>query len=153
MCIRDSFPSYESPASFLSVSIVEDNEPLGVLIFQIPIEQINKTMTSDKNWESVGLGQSGETYIVAEDLTMRNDSRFLIEDPEGYFAALNEAEISDDLIRKIRSLNSSILLQKVQTEASERAIRGETGNLVVEDYRGVPVLSAFGPLDLSLIHI
>ncbi len=146
------FPSYESPASFLSVSIVEDNEPLGVLIFQIPIEQINKTMTSDKNWESVGLGQSGETYIVAEDLTMRNDSRFLIEDPEGYFAALNEAEISDDLIRKIRSLNSSILLQKVQTEASERAIRGETGNLVVEDYRGVPVLSAFGPLDIPDVN-
>ena len=146
------FPSYESPASFLSVSIVEDNEPLGVLIFQIPIEQINNTMTSDNNWESVGLGQSGETYIVAEDLTMRNDSRFLIEDPEGYFAALNEAEISDDLIRKIRSLNSSILLQKVQTEASERAIRGETGNLVVEDYRGVPVLSAFGPLDIPDVN-
>ena len=72
------FPSYESPASFLSVSIVEDNEPLGVLIFQIPIEQINKTMTSDKNWESVGpdgfpIFVTGHGFVDLLDRDLKNE--------------------------------------------------------------------------------
>lgn len=146
------FPSYDSPASFLAASIVDNNEPIGVLIFQIPIDQINSTMTSDGNWQSVGLGESGESYIVADDMTMRNNSRFLIESSEDYFAALTELNYTADVISRIRATESSILLQSVDTEASNAAIRGETGNGIIDDYRGVPVLSAYAPLNIPDVN-
>lgn len=146
------FPSYDSPASFLAASIVDNNEPIGVLIFQIPIDQINSTMTSEGNWQAVGLGASGESYIVAGDMTMRNNSRFLIESPDEYFSALSDLNYSADVINRIRSTESSILSQSVDTDASNAAIRGETGNGIVDDYRGVPVLSAYAPLDIPDVN-
>jgi methyl-accepting chemotaxis protein len=70
-----------------------------------------------------GMGESGETYIVGVDRLMRSDSRFADE--------------------------STILRVTVDTETVGRALAGETGVDVVDDYRGVSVLSAYGPLDFE----
>ncbi|MEE8311828.1 MAG: response regulator [Candidatus Binatia bacterium] len=69
-----------------------------------------------------GLGDSGETYLVGADGRMRSNSRFAEE--------------------------STILAQQVDTMAARRALAGESGTLVLLDYRGIDVLSSFGPLDL-----
>ena len=108
------YPSYQSPASFLSVPIVDGDEPVGVLIFQIPIDQINMTMTNGGSWNSVGLGRSGETYLVSNDYSMRNDSRQLIEDPDSFFGNLQKQNIPTEKINRIRSLESSILIQNAK---------------------------------------
>ena len=67
-----------------------------------------------------GLGGSGETYIVGSDLLMRTDSRF------------SEA--------------STILRQSVDTLAAKEAVQGRSGNAVINDYRGIEVLSHYRPL-------
>jgi len=56
-------------------------EKIGVLIFQAPVDKINDVMTSGNDWKGVGLGESGEVYLVGQDFKMRNNSRFLIESP------------------------------------------------------------------------
>jgi hypothetical protein len=40
---------------------------VGILIFQMPVEKINRLMTHDQNWTDTGLGDSCETYIVEPD--------------------------------------------------------------------------------------
>ncbi len=70
-----------------------------------------------------GLRASGETYIVGSDLLMRTDSRF--------------------------SETSTILLQKVDTEASRAVTNGETGSTITPDYRGISVLSQYRPLNID----
>ena len=70
-----------------------------------------------------GLRGSGETYIVGADLMMRTDSRF--------------------------SDASTILRQKVDTEAAKAVASGETGSTITDDYRGVSVLSQYRPLDID----
>ena len=67
------YPSYQS-SQLLVGSNNDGDEPVGVLVFQIPIDQMNTTMTNSGSWNSVGLGRSGETYMVSNDYTMRNDS-------------------------------------------------------------------------------
>ena len=57
---------------------------IGTVIFEISVHTINDIMTSHQSWQDVGLGASGETYLVGEDLLLRNQSRFLIEDRERY---------------------------------------------------------------------
>jgi anti-anti-sigma regulatory factor/HAMP domain-containing protein len=94
------------------------------------------------------LGASGETYIVGDDYTLRNQSRFLIEDRDEYLQAIEEAGVPRATVTAIRNLNSTIGLQEVRTEGTEAAQRGESGTRIFPDYRGVSVLSAYRPLDI-----
>ena len=139
-------PSYNAPASFMATPIREGKKLLGILIFQIPIDKINNVMTGNRNWKKEGLGKTGETYIVGGDFTMRNDSRFLIEDKEHYLRQIQEKNIKPEIRDKIRLRKTSILLQEVKTSASGAALAGITGVDIIKDYRGVFVLSAYAPL-------
>lgn len=69
-----------------------------------------------------GLGRTGEVYLVNREKKMLTDSRFL-ED-------------------------STILKQKVDTEAVRLALDRSSGEKVIKDYRGVWVFSAFQHFDI-----
>ncbi len=66
---------------------------------------------------SAGMGESGETYLVGEDGLMRSTSRFFDE--------------------------STVLAAEVTGRTTRLALDGETGIDIVDDYRGVPVYSAY----------
>ena len=143
-------PSYNQPASFFASPVYLSGRRVGTVVVQAPIDEINSVMTNDGRWEAVGLGASGETYLVADDGTMRNDSRFLVEDREALLAALQESsEFSEETIDSIAAFESSIGLQPVDTDGTQAAFEGDTGETIFPDYRGVPVLSSFRPLALS----
>jgi methyl-accepting chemotaxis protein len=76
--------------------------------------------------QRAGLGQTGEMYLVGEDGLMRSNSRFSVE--------------------------PTILKKEVDTEATREAFDGYVGKKVIYDYRGVPVLSAYTPLNLNFIN-
>jgi anti-anti-sigma regulatory factor/HAMP domain-containing protein len=141
-------PSYGAQASFIATPVHDGDEVVGILVFQMPVDRINTIMTSRKEWARVGLGISGETYIVGDDLTLRNQSRFLLEDREDYLRTIAESGAPPSTVNRIATLGSSIGLQEVRTEGTRAAVRGEVGTGVFPDYRGVPVLSAYRPLDI-----
>ena len=64
-------PSDFAPASFIATPISDGFNKTGILVLQIPIDQINNIMM-----ERAGLGKTGETYLVGSDKFMRSDSRF-----------------------------------------------------------------------------
>ncbi len=141
-----------TPVSFIASPIYDNGKLLGVLIFQIPIALVNQVMTSNNNWEAEGFGQSGESYIVGSDYTMRTDSRFYIQRPEDYFNRLEKIGTNDSLINKIRSQHTSILLQEVKTQATNDALQGKTDTKIINDYRGIPVLSSYTPLNIPGVN-
>lgn len=141
-------PSYNQPAAFIASPVFDDNELIGVLAFQMPIDRINMIMTSDQSWAEVGLGESGEAYIVASDYKLRNQSRFLIEDSVNYFRMIESVGTPTDIIEQIRNLNSSIGLQEVRTEGTLDALAGHSDTRIFNDYRGVSVLSSYRPLKI-----
>lgn len=142
-------PSYNSPAAFMASPIFDGNECIGVLAFQMPIDKINDIMTNRHAWEEVGLGESGETYLVSEDFTLRNQSRFLIEDRENYFKMIEEIGTPKETIEKIKAFHSCIGLQEVRTEGTIAALNGESNTKIFEDYRGIDVLSSYKPLQIK----
>ncbi len=68
-----------------------------------------------------GMGDSGEVYLVGEDRLMRSDSRF----EEG-----------------------TLLQREIDTRATEEAFQGREGQEIIEDYRGINVLSSYDLLEL-----
>ncbi|MDM8564202.1 adenylate/guanylate cyclase domain-containing protein [Candidatus Halobeggiatoa sp. HSG11] len=142
-------PSYSYPAAFMAIPVYKQQEYIGILAFKLPIDQINTIMTREQRWLDDGLGETGEVYLVGSDLTMRSDSRFLLEDADGYLEALKQAEVTEESLQRIKNLNTSILNQSVKTSSAYLALEGKTGNKIVQDYRGVEVLSAYAPLNIN----
>jgi len=117
------FPSYEAPAGFVASPIFNGDTKVGVAIFQFPIDVLNTIMG-----ERSGMGESGETYLVGSDQLMRSDSYL---DPK-YHSVVASFKNPDK--------------GKVDTNASRGALNGETGEGIVIDYNGNPVLSAYTPI-------
>ncbi|MCG8477630.1 MAG: methyl-accepting chemotaxis protein [Spirochaetales bacterium] len=142
-------PSYAAPASFIATPIYDDERLLGVLIFQMPVERINDVMTSGGNWRNEGFGETGESYIVGDDYLMRTDSRFFVEDRNRFTNLLDGIEGADGLGDEIRTYGTTILHMPIRTESVEHALAGRTGETLIVDYRGIDVLSAYRPLNIS----
>jgi GAF domain-containing protein len=115
------FEPSNAPAAFLSSPIFDDDELIGVLIFELRIDIMNTIMN-----QRTGLGETGETYVVGFDYLFRNDSRFL-----------------DQLGTDSTVVNPNFI---VDTVASRSAFRGESSSQVIDNYRGEPVLSAWKPI-------
>jgi serine phosphatase RsbU (regulator of sigma subunit) len=145
-------PSYNAHSSFIACSIYDGEKKIGVLAFQMPIDKINDIMTNKQNWKNVGLGNTGETYIVGEDFTLRNQSRFLLEDSTNYFKMLADINVDKNVIDKIKNHKSSIGLQTVKTLGTKEALSGMAETKIFPDYRGVSVLSAYKPLKIGDMH-
>ncbi len=141
-------PSYNASASFIASPIYNMGEKIGVLIFQAPVDRINDVMTGGNNWKGMGLGESGEVYLVGQDFKMRNNSRFLIESPEEYFKFLKELKVDPGSIEKQKVLKTSIGISEVKTPGSIASLNGKTDFQVFPDYRGISVLSAYAPVDI-----
>ena len=112
-------PSYGAPASFFSSPVLDD---AGALLGVVAF-QIPADRINDILQVTAGMGESGETYAVGEDFLMRSDSRF--------------------------SEESTTLVTRVETVAAREALAGDEGLAIIDDYRGIPVLSAYGPLDFE----
>ncbi|WDE00087.1 methyl-accepting chemotaxis protein [Thalassomonas actiniarum] len=141
-------PTFNAPASFIASPIFDGNEQIGVLIFEMPVDRINNIMTNNNRWLEAGFGESGETYLVGEDLTLRNQTRFLIEDKSAYIEVLRDSGMDNKLVDKINKISSAIGLQSIKSKGVKAAQQGESGEDIFNDYRNVSVLSAYAPLDI-----
>ncbi|MDZ7741120.1 MAG: histidine kinase [Bacteroidota bacterium] len=100
-----------------------DEQPAAMVVLNIPLSSINKIMLDSVAQN--GLGQSGEAYLVGPDKMMRSKSRFF---------------------------PNSVMNTAVKTTAVELALQGVTGTSIIQDYRGVEVLSSFGQFELPGIN-
>ncbi len=141
-------PSYNAAAAFIASPIYDSGIKIGILILQAPIDRINEVMTSRKQWEKVGLGKSGEVYLVGPDYKMRNNSRLLLERPKIYFNELEELGVDPTILKKSKELNTSIGFHSIKTQGSKAAIKGFSGFDIFPGYRGIPVLSSYGTVSI-----
>ena len=106
-------PSGNAPASFIATPLVSDQGRFQGVL----VFQMPIDRINAVMQVADGMGESGETYLVGADLLMRSDSRF--------------------------GQDSTILRQRVDTEAVREALQGREGTRILPDYRGTPVLSSF----------
>ncbi|MDJ0706941.1 MAG: adenylate/guanylate cyclase domain-containing protein [Leptolyngbyaceae cyanobacterium MO_188.B28] len=142
-------PSFGEPEAFMGGPIYSGQRIVGILAVEMPVTEIDNILSNNQNWLHDGLGKTGEVYLVGSDQLMRSTSRFFIETPEDYKARLRANRTPLKTIESIEKHGSSILLQKVDTEAVREALIGEEGTKIINGYQGRKVLSAYGPLSIE----
>lgn len=110
-------PSNNDPASFIGSPVYDEHKNYIGAL----VFQMPIDRLNNVMQVTAGMGESGETYLVGSDLLMRSDSRFYA--------------------------GRSILVTKVDTSSVHSALKGESDVHVVQDYRGISVFSAYGPID------
>lgn len=112
-------PSNDAPAGFIATPLFDaSGNRLGVLVLQTPVNKINKIMK-----ETAGVGKTGEVFLVGEDLTMRNQSRFA------------------------REGENTVLSRTMNLPSVQKALGGETGALIENDFKGYKSFSAYTPVN------
>ncbi len=101
----------------------QQNETIGVIVYELILDPINLIMLEKSS--SNGLGESGESYIVGEDSLMRTLSRFN---------------------------KTSVLETKVITSSVKLALEDSSAYQIITDYRGIKVLSSFSNLEVQNLH-
>jgi methyl-accepting chemotaxis protein len=123
--MRPYAPSGGAPAMFMGTPITgPDGNIKGIVAVQMSEKVINKIMQN-----RVGLGETGETYLVGADKLMRSDSYL---DPTNHSIKASFANPSKG---------------SVKTDASEGALAGKTDTEIIMDYNGNPVLSSYTQID------
>jgi len=140
------------PVGFVLSPIFSGPEMIGILALEFPVDRIVAITTGRFEWEREGMGKTGECYLVGADLTMRSRSRFMVEDREAFIASLRRSSLASATVDQIERQGNVINQLPVRTQAAEEAIHGREGLAILNDYRGVPVLSSYGPLDLDSIR-
>ena len=116
-------PSNNEPISFAISPIFLLDQIEGLVVLKLSDEVINTIMT-----ERSGLSKTTEAYLVGPDKLMRSDSHL---SPQTH---------------AVKASFSNPIEGKADTVASRAALSGDNGNGLIEDYRGVRVLSAYGPV-------
>jgi methyl-accepting chemotaxis protein len=141
-------PTYNNSTSFILSPIqdlLEEDafEILGTLIFKLPSSEINNIMTSHNKWQKIGLGMTGESYLVGSDKIIRSISREFVEHKDSYLQALNNSNIS---VANIAKKNTTVGLLPLTGNYIDAVVSGKSGIEVSKNYLGREVLTAYTPI-------
>lgn len=141
-------PSYYRPSAFIASPIVSQGKNIGVLVFQLPVHDIDYIMTSHTIASETKMDQSGESYLVGNDHKMRSTSRFIQEDSLNFFKTMSLQGHDEKVMNQMALHKSTILFYSINHSGLNRAFKGSSGTSIVTDYRGTEVLSAYTSLDI-----
>lgn len=138
-------PALGRPVAWAVVPLAGEDQVVGAIAVQLPVDRINEVMTGGGEWTAGGLGASGEAYLVGSDFTMRSVSRDLQEDPQAYADAAINAGLSPEDADEAVASGQTLLLQQVNTEAARLGLSGKTGTVTSPSYLGSQTIAAYAP--------
>lgn len=145
-------PDGGRPVGFVISPIFTGSDMVGILALEFPIDRIVSLLTGNFQWEREGMGKTGECYVVGPDFTMRSRSRFMVEDRKAFLEGLRTSPVPASIVDQIERQDNVLNQLPVKTFGTEQAMLGREGLAMIDDYRGVPVLSSYGPLELNSLR-
>lgn len=143
-------PSYEAPASFLSTPVFDSDKQVGTLIVQLPVVLFTEIMTSKQNWREVGMGETGQVYLVGGDKTVRTETRLFLENTAEFEREiLAYGKNSSEEIAQILNRGSTVGLLGLHESSVDAALAGQTGVIEAKNYIGRPSLMSYAPIEVG----
>jgi methyl-accepting chemotaxis protein len=137
---------FRMPVLFLLAKVKSpmagSDKPLGVLVLQLPVSALTALMTQQQNWASIGLGQTGDSYLVAPDGLLLTALRPELADHNAFYQKYPALEKHKGAF----GLPGNLLLENAEVKA---ALAGETAMVQSTDYRGESVLMNYQPVQIG----
>lgn len=118
-------PAGRQPVAFMSVPVMFEGKKLGILAVEFSYEGLNSIMT-----DRSGMGASGNTFIVGQDMRMRTDS--VIDANHNVLNDFNQSQTTN-----------------AEHHAIQTALNGNSGVELGIGFENHPVLSAFAPIKIA----
>ncbi len=141
-------PAFSRSVAFVATPIFTSDKRLGTLVVQLDNSRLTQVMTSNNNWQTLGLGNTGEAYLVGADNFLRSQSRGLLQDSGQFLESLSALGNQPQLKAMTNRLDSVGLLQ-VNSPLVDKAFGGAADEAIAVNYLGRSVLSAAGPVSVK----
>ena len=122
---RFEYGGSPTPYAFLGAPLIYQDQIELIVVLQIPVAPFNEMMMIGD-----GAQMTKEVYLIGSDQLLRSNSRLL---PDVY--SVDQSLMSPDLIR-------------IDTVPAIRALAGQRGTTIAQNYRDITVFSAYCPLNI-----
>jgi methyl-accepting chemotaxis protein len=121
------------------------DKPLGFLVAQLPTEGFTRIMTADRSWGEIGLGESGDAYLLDTEGRLITEPRPLLTDAPAALLRLASSNQLDNAteIAHHQELNGRF---RFRSPAVGAAISGRSGLGPQSNLFGDTVLMSWEPL-------
>ncbi len=138
--------AYNVPMMFFGAPITNRlGSRVGVLIHEVSSRRFTDLVTFDQHWSAVGLGSSGEAYIVGSDRRLRTESRFAERLPSRYRAEAYTSSGERDA--PTSTLTAPLVNTAVESIFSDERVANE-GEVTFYDELGHESLGVYAPLPI-----
>lgn len=149
--VRD-FTSYaaagDEPSLFVASPVFDGSSLAGFVAVRIGPERISSITTNNESWSAEG--ETGETYVVADDNLMRTDARGFIEDEDSYLTAVEAVgAVTESQTRGMRTFGTTVLFQPIDDNDVDAALNLEPNLAETTSALGVEVLQARRALEID----
>lgn len=140
-------PAYEASVAFVASPIYNINQLIGVLVFQIDRKSVDELMNYNQRWKEVGLGSTGEVYLVGPDGTLRTGSREFIESPDKFHQDVAALKLDQGASNQVLAGHTVGLLQ-VSSPLKNALDSQSSGFAETTNYLGETTYSSYRPLSV-----
>ena len=139
-------PARGQAVFLLATAVRSGSDASGALIVELPVQALTDLATAGQDWDQLGLGETGDVFLVGPDGTLRTDTREWVEDPEQFLSDHFDRNGDEELVEQMRLVGSAALTQTVDNRAVEAALDGETFVGTVTTFDGDRAFAATGPV-------
>lgn len=144
---------FEQQVVYLGVPVFYDlfskDKPVSFLIAEIPASRFSQIMTGGFNWASLGLGKTGEAYLVAQNGTLITELRPMHENHKDFIAQIAKHSSKQNPQAQIAQMERTQTASGWLAIATSEAAKGKAGMGETRDYLGRTMLTAWRPVQIG----
>ncbi|MBU2887830.1 methyl-accepting chemotaxis protein [Gilvimarinus agarilyticus] len=143
---------YDELTVYLGIGVYHDahspERPVGYLVAAIPASVFSDLLTSQGHWQDLGLGQTGDVYLVGPEGSLVTELRELREAPQQLLQQLEQTGRAGDA-HTIAKFGTAAGRFMPDTPAVNLALGQSSGTQLSPDYLGRERFTSWQPVDLG----
>ncbi|MDX8378354.1 MAG: methyl-accepting chemotaxis protein [Mariprofundales bacterium] len=138
-------PSYDALAGFVGAPVFDQKgNMISVIIVQVSDNSITDLLTNKKDWLDIGLGETGEVYLVAKDGKVQSNTRPMLENSTLFLSQMQQLGIPPASLAKMTASHNTFGNLAIKSPSVTQAFTGNVGIHTEKNYLQQSVLTAYG---------
>ena len=138
--------NFDKTTMMIGTPVIDAGKMIGVVLAEVHLEDVDRMLGSNYDWEHDGLGKTGEAILVGPDFLMRSNSRLLRQDAPAFYSALSAAHYDAAQIERTRQAGTAVLTLRARTPGVEAALGGKSDTEIMPSYLGHSALVSYMPV-------